>query len=155
MRALLLLILTALVAGCGSRPADDAPPTTRPTPPPLEEVELSHEVRTLLRPRMGRHARDLGDLFSYVRARRFDETARIAALIAAEPRIARPLADAPDTLNATIPPAFFAVQDALQTRARDLAAAARAEDAYAVDGAFEGLAATCAACHTRYVPVGE
>ncbi len=140
------MILPALAAGGGRRPPGAAPPPPRPAPPPLEEVELSPEVRTLLRPRMGRHARDLGDLFSYVRARRFDETARIATLIAAEPRIARPLPDAPDTLNATIPPSFFAVQDALQSRA---------EDAYAMDGAFEDLAATCAACHTRYVPVGE
>ncbi len=155
MRALLLLILTALVAGCGRRPPGDAAPPPPPPPPPPPQGGVSPEVRTLLRPRMGRHARDLGDLFSYVRARRFDETARIATLIAAEPRIARPLPDAPDTLNATIPPSFFAVQDALQSRARDLAVAARAEDAYAMDGAFEDLAATCAACHTRYVPVGE
>ncbi|MCA9539045.1 MAG: cytochrome c [Myxococcales bacterium] len=150
------LVALTLCAACGA----PQPPAEEPVAPPAAAAPapllptLQDEVRTLLRPRMARHGKDLADLWGAMRADDRPAVARIARQVAEEPRLARPLGEAADdTLNATVPPAFFEFQDALAARAAALAEAAESDDGARLAPAFNALADACARCHASYFRV--
>ena len=72
-------------------------------------------------------------------------------MIAAEPRLVRPIAEGRDDLNAALTERFFVLQDALRLRAKDLAVAAEKKSD---DEA--GPSAPCAShvvtCHSYDLP---
>lgn len=163
-----VLVLSSLVAGCGGTapaPTEPAPAVTPAelqanahvvlgltTPPertstvivgPLVD-ELGPEVRAAIHPRMVRHGKDLIDLYGAMQAGQRGEVARIAAAIADEPDIAR--SGPADSVNATVPAAFFERQAQLNASALALAKVARTPDG-ALAPAFEELAGACGGCH--------
>src|SRR4051794_19641108 len=98
------------------------PPTQRPGEPLPRHLapsaELSQVARQLLRERMVRHGKTMTDLVQAVIVLDYAATARLAAEIAEEPRLARPLS--PNDLNASVPDKFFELQDELHQRASTL-----------------------------------
>lgn len=136
-------ILLLLLAGCG---------TTTTPPPPGDRVESSipRIAGIVLEPRMRRHADELAELRGAVRARDFPRVVAAARAILAEPRMARPSPAVGPTLNDELPARFFELQDRLVEATREVAAAAEARDADAVDDAFDSLTSTCRSCHALY-----
>ncbi|MCA9548251.1 MAG: hypothetical protein KC613_27800, partial [Myxococcales bacterium] len=136
-----LLILSAGLALAAPPKSPPAAPATAPVSGPAKAVglvdALPAEVRTLLKPRMGRHIRDLKALRGKVQAADWADVWHRAKAIADEPRIARPVEGATDTLNAALPAEFYEHQDALSAEATALAAAAKAQDVEAAEQAFD------------------
>lgn len=117
--------------------------------------ELPDVGRALLSERMGRHSQYMKQLIWSVLFLVDDEVAEIAEEIADETKIAKPLPDYPDDLNAQFPKEFFDLQDELQVRAGALRAAAESGDDNAVAKAFGHMVETCVACHTKYLEPHE
>ena len=165
-------VLVLVLSNCGG-PAPDPGSDHRPDPVPASmptrpaEWQSASDVPVLdtlpaaavalLRGRMVRHGQDLTALHAQVRAHNFDAIADTARAIANEPKIARPDRAEPDAdhdeLNATLPPAFYDLQDALQATAKALDATARARDADATEQAYTKLGDVCARCHETFAPL--
>lgn len=112
---------------------------------------LSPIARHLLKQRMARHG---GDTLALVQAVLFldhETTQRLAAEIAAEPRLTRPIAGGADDINAALPERFFVLQDELRSRALDLAQAARGPDNEKLAARLGELTQTCVSCHSTYL----
>lgn len=168
MRSLLLLAF-ATSSACAAPPGPPAaPPPAAPVtqaPPsvpapamPQTVAEATGElpllVRKLLDGRMLRHGTDLGALETAVKAGDLPAVAVHARNIADEPRIARPLpGSADDTVNQSIPLAFFDFQDLLHQRAEALTKAAEARDQARVRAAYDDLGQTCGQCHQVWFPM--
>ncbi len=126
------------------------PPSVEETAERLEPVPL--EVQQIVRERMRRHGDELQDLLRAVVLVDHDQVAALAAKIAEEPVLAPPRPGAEDTLNALLPPRFFALDDARRDEATELAAAARARDETRLGRGFGRLASTCVECHAAFRP---
>lgn len=150
-----LLILSAGLAFASPPKGPATTPGSAPASAPAPAViglvdDLPREVRTLLKPRMARHIRDLKALRGKVQAADWADVWHRAKAIADEPRIARPVPGAADTLNAALPAEFFEHQDSLNAEAQALAAAAQAKDVEAAEQAFDRLSITCVKCHGHF-----
>lgn len=112
---------------------------------------LSALARQLLTQRMLRHGRDMLALVQSVLLLDRETTQRLAAEIAAEPRLTRPIAGGADDLNAALPERFFVLQDELKSRAADLAEAARSADDTKLAARLGEVTQTCVSCHSTYL----
>ena len=150
LAALLLAALLALPTD--SQPQQPGPPADTLGAPDY----LSELARAMLSRRMARHGRDLTVLVNAVVLLQRGVVAQIATGIAVEPRIVRPLPGDMDELNSALPERFFALQDELRDRAKDVADAARNRDDARLAESFGRLTETCVACHSAYLePKGE
>jgi hypothetical protein len=159
-----------------TRPETTRPETTRPdtTKPdtkqpaktesgkgPLEKSEaearategppLSELARQLLRRRMERHGKDMTQLMTGVVLLKREVVRTLAAGISSEPRIVRPLPDAKDELNASLPERFFVLQDELRERAKNVAERAQKGSDKELGESFALLTQTCVACHSAFL----
>lgn len=112
---------------------------------------LSPLVRELLRRRMARHGRDMLSLVQSVLFLDRLTVQRLASDIAAEPRLTRPIAGGEEDLNSALPETFFVLQDALKSRATQLAQTAKATDDVALATSLGELMQTCVSCHSAYL----
>ena len=112
---------------------------------------LSPIARQLLTQRMVRHGRDMLALVEAVLLLDRETTQRLAAEIAAEPRLTRPIAGGADDVNAALPERFFVLQDELKSRAVDLAEAARGSDDAKLAARLGEVTQTCVSCHSTYL----
>lgn len=149
----LILLSTAVLAGDG--PPKPAPAGKKKPPVVKKGLEtpsyLSPIARQLLKQRMARHG---GDTLALVQAVLFldhETTQRLAAELAAEPRLTRPIAGGADDINAALPERFFVLQDELRSRALDLAQAARGPDHEKLAARLGELTQTCVSCHSAYL----
>lgn len=144
MRALFLVTMLSAVA------LGDEPKPTKAeglaAPPYLNEL-----ARQLLRRRMERHGKDAVVLLSSVVLLKRDVAQRLAEGIANEPRIVRPLPDAKDALNTSLPEKFFVLQDELRARAKTVAEAAKTKSDKELAEAFGQLTNTCVSCHSVFL----
>lgn len=148
--ALIVLATPVLAADqAGKAPAGKkaaAPKTGLGTPSYLSQI-----ARQLLTQRMLRHGRDTLNLVQSVLFLDRETTQRLAAEIAAEPRLTRPIAGGADDVNAALPERFFVLQDELKSRALDLAEAARSPDNEKLAKRLGELTQTCVSCHSAYL----
>lgn len=121
-----------------------APKKTLPTP-----GYISPELRKVLDKRMESHGRAAMGLSIAVILLEHDEVAELALQIADAPGLAR--TNDKDTLNATLPPAFFKLQDRLRERARELAKVAGTKDNQKMHAAYARVTETCMSCHTVFL----
>lgn len=112
---------------------------------------LSPVARQFLKQRMKRHGVDMLAMLKSVLFLDHETTQRIAAELAAEPRLTRPIAGGSDDLNTALPERFFVLQDELRSRALDLAAAAKAPDDVQLATRLGEVTATCVSCHSVYL----
>ena len=151
----LLLCLMVLSTAVAADDAGQKPVPAKKAPVVKKGLEtpsyLSPIARQLLKQRMARHG---GDTLALVQAVLFLDhatTQRLAAEIAAEPRLTRPIAGGADDVNAALPERFFVLQDELKSRALDLAQAARGPDNEKLAARLGELTQTCVACHATYL----
>ncbi|HVZ72891.1 MAG TPA: hypothetical protein VHJ20_10995 [Polyangia bacterium] len=125
----------------------------RPRPVAHEQLPpsgfISPALAAVLRNKMGHHELQMKALVTRVVLLDDDGVARAAGEIFDEPSFARPLAG--DELNGTLPDRFFALQDELRTRTRQLVIASGRHDRRAVADTFAELTKTCIACHEVYL----
>ncbi len=112
---------------------------------------LSPMARSLLAQKMEQHALDMMRLVADVVLLAYKDTELAANQIAEWPGLARPMPGQGDTLNESLPPLFFELQDQLRTRARALAAAAKRKSDGEMSAAFSRVTETCVACHSVYL----
>lgn len=149
----LMVLSTAVVAADGaSKPAA----TSKKKPPAAKKgletpSYLSPIARQLLKQRMQRHGGDMLALLQSVLFLDHETTQRLAAEIAAEPRLTRPIAGGADDVNAALPERFFVLQDELKSRAVDLAQAARGSDDEQLAARLGEVTQTCVGCHSAYL----
>ncbi len=139
--------LLPVTVACASAPPPAAS-TVRQMPEP-EHIPLV--ARQLLAERMMTHGRDMSDLvwaMLFLDTRSVEE---IADDIAAQPRIARPLANDASELASRLPAAFFDLQDQLVEDASRLADEARRDDLEGMTQAYSALTTTCVQCHAAYL----
>lgn len=105
----------------------------------------------MLTARMERHGEEMMLLLLTVMTLQHQDTELLAAQVASEPQLGRPSPGEKGTLNALLPPRFFALQDQLVERAHAVAAAARDNDSNRIVRAYGQLAETCVSCHTVYL----
>jgi cytochrome c556 len=116
-----------------------------PAPP------LSLTARAIIHQKMANHSKQMTELVWAVVFLDYEQAARQASAIAAEPRFARPITGDATELNTVLPPRFFDLQDQLRLRARTLEAIARTRDPNATARAFGALADSCVSCHAVYL----
>ena len=117
----------------------------------LQDQAMSTEVRAFLKGKMKSHNKDMRDLVMAVATLRFEEARKWAQGIANTPRL-----DPNQSGKLELPPAFFALQDALRKQATAVAAAAEAKNDEDLVTAFTGMVGTCAGCHKAFMtPVKE
>jgi cytochrome c556 len=153
------LIALLLFAACATAPARNEPPQqaelARAVAPPERAdppAYLPASARDLLRQRMTSHARDMGELVSAIMVLRYEQIHEQAEALANDVSLARPLTGDATELNSALPEAFFQRQDELKVRARGLAQAATAMDAFAVAAAYGRVSETCVRCHATFRP---
>lgn len=112
---------------------------------------LSGLARQLLKKRMARHGKDMLSMVQSVLFLDHETTQRLAAEVAAEPRLTRPIAGGEDDLNAALPERFFVLQDELRTRAQALGEAAKTGDDSSLAKRLGELTQTCVSCHSTYL----
>jgi len=125
----------------------------RPRPTAQEHLaapaSIPEMARQALRTKMARHEVQMRTLVSRVVMLDDDGIARAAGEIFDEPSLARPVAG--DQLNSLLPARFFALQDELKARARQLVAASTLGDHAAMADEFAALAKSCVSCHDVYL----
>jgi hypothetical protein len=125
----------------------------RPLPVAKDELAapatLSPALANVVRSKMGRHGAQMKELVSRVVLLDDDGVARAAGAMFDEPALARPLAG--DELNGLLPERFFALQDELRDRARQLVIASGRHDRAAVAAQFAALSKSCVDCHQLYL----
>ena len=132
--------------------AEAAVPKETPTEKALATPSyLPPLARALLHKKMQRHGHDQTRLVLAVTLLKRDVVKAIATDISDEPRLVRPLPEARDELNSSLPEQFFVLQDALRLRAKDLAIAAEKKDDDGLAKAFGQLVETCVGCHSIYL----
>lgn len=150
---LALIVLSTAVAAADGVPKPAAT-SKKKTPAVKKGLEtpsyLSPIARQLLKQRMQRHGGDMLALLQSVLFLDHETTQRLAAEIAAEPRLTRPIAGGADDINAALPERFFVLQDELKSRAVDLAQAARGPDEQLAARLGE-VTQTCVGCHSAYL----
>jgi hypothetical protein len=146
------VLFSALVglAACQREPPP-APRTVRGVALVSEHGEpLPRLAGELLHPLMRIHADDVAAIRHAMAARAYDRLAAAAGALAREPRLARPSPAIRDTVNESLPPEFFDLQDRMLIAARDLETAAGDRDDAAIEHAFADLRSTCVSCHALY-----
>ena len=138
----LALVLAVLLAARGK---------AAETPRLGEPGYLSATARRALHVKMRSHVTDMQSLLDDVLLLRRERIRADARRIADEPQIARPSGAAADELNASLPERYFALQDALQQRARALEHAAQAQSERRIAQAFSDLTQVCVECHATYL----
>ncbi len=155
-----LLIGLFCIAGwaLAAEPASNAPTKNsalaKKTPPKqgLEAPSyLSPLARQVLKQRMKRHGNDMLTMVRSVLFLDHETTQRIAAELAAEPRLTRAIAGGSDDVNAALPERFFVLQDELRSRALDLSAAAKEGDDAKLAARLGEVTQTCVSCHSTYL----
>lgn len=144
------LSLLLLAPGCKSTP--EAPPGRQPAASRFDQGPGAHIpelARSLIRERMHLHGDDMNDLLWAVLFLDYDSMKAIAEDLASSPKFARPISN--DDLNASIPPAFFELQDQLTAGAKRLAEEASNKDGAGVAAAFASISQSCVACHSLYL----
>jgi hypothetical protein len=125
----------------------------RPRPSAKEELaqpaSIPPAMLSVLKTKMGRHDFQMKALVTRVILLDDDGVARAAGEIFDEPSLARPVAG--DELNGLLPERFFALQDELRKRARQLVIASERHDRAAVAEEFAALSKTCITCHEVYL----
>lgn len=153
--SLLLSVLLGPSAALATPPLEPAPPASAPPMTARKNLEppayLSALARQLLKRRMQRHGAEMLALLQAVVLLDHETTRRLAAELAAEPRLTRPIAGGADDLNASLPERFFVLQDELRSRALDLAGATRQAGAPELARRLGEVTQTCVACHTTYL----
>ena len=154
MRGLILAVLVASGPVVAADPVVKAVPVKK-VPVVKQGLEapsyLSAIARHLLKQRMQRHGDDMLRLVTAVIFLDHETTQRLAADLAAEPRLTRPIAGGADDMNAALPERFFVLQDELRSRALDLAAASRGSDNQKLAARLGELTQTCVSCHSTYL----
>lgn len=156
MRLFLISMIVVSTAGWSAGPAEKAVIAKKTAAPRGREglpapSYLSPTARQLIKERMRRHR---GDALALLKAVLFLDHAtveRLAAELAAEPRLTRPIAGGADDLNAALPERFFVLQDELRTRALELGAAAKSPDDSLMAARLGELTQTCVSCHSAYL----
>lgn len=157
MRASLISLVLVVTPAFAGEPAPRPPKVAKKVAPPeprkaLEAPSyLSPIARQLLKQRMQRHGGDTLALVQSVLFLDHATTQRLAAELAAEPRLTRPIAGGADDINAALPERFFVLQDELRSRALDLAAATQKPGTPDLAKRLGELTQTCVACHTTYL----
>lgn len=141
---LMLLCLAVSVHNASARPTG----AQRHLPAP---EHLPSAARSVLKKRMERHGRDMGELMWAVLLLDYDTTQKLAQEVATEPLLARPLRGDASELNSLLPERFFTLQDELKTHAAALARVAPRHEPEAMAEAYGRLARTCVACHQVYL----
>ncbi|MBX7097513.1 MAG: cytochrome c [Myxococcaceae bacterium] len=149
MRTALLLTCWLLTNVDGGTP--DSPRPKKEPGTLSARASFPKMARDLLRRRMHHHAEDLPDLLLSVTLLQRDDARFIAAKLAAEPRLTRPLPGDEDTLNRLLPEKFFVLQDELRSRAQAVSQAAAKGDDQALAQSFGRLTETCVACHSAFL----
>lgn len=121
------------------------------TPNDKRDSALTDLARSVLRKRMERHGKMMTNLVEGVILLQRDVVVELAATIASEPRLTRPIVGGANDLNAALPERFFVLQDELRERAQVLGAAARRSDDDALALRFADLTRTCVACHSAFL----
>jgi hypothetical protein len=125
----------------------------RPKPAGREELPAPGSIPPamvqVLKTKMGRHDIQMKTLVSRVVLLDDDGVARAAGEIFDEPALARPLLG--DELNGLLPERFFALQDELRNRTRQLVIASNRQDRAAVANEFAAITKTCISCHEVYL----
>lgn len=150
---LALIVLSTAVAGADGAPRPASSKKKAPAAKKGLETPsyLSPIARQLLKQRMQRHGGDMLALLQSVLFLDHETTQRLAAEIAAEPRLTRPIAGGADDINAALPERFFVLQDELKSRAVDLAQAARGSDDEQLAARLGEVTQTCVGCHSAYL----
>ena len=154
MRPLLLVVLLASASVVAADPVAKAVPAKKAAvvKQGLEAPSyLSAIARQLLKQRMKRHGADMLSMVTAVILLDHEATQRLAAELAAEPRLTRPIAGGADDVNAALPERFFVLQDELRSRALDLATASRGADNQQLAARLGELTQTCVSCHSTYL----
>lgn len=162
MRFLLLWLIALGTPVLAADPPTKVAPAKKKAAPTVKQgleapTYLSPIARQLLKQRMQRHGRDTLALVQAVLFLDHPTTGRLAAELAAEPRLTRPIAGGDDDVNAALPERFFVLQDELRSRALDLVEAARAPDHVQLAARLGALTQTCVSCHSTYLepPAGR
>lgn len=113
---------------------------------------LNATTRGLLHERMKRHEADALKLVRSVLTLEHAQTLRLAATIASEPRLTRPMPGDGDVLNRQLPERFFVLQDELRLKARSLEAAAKKRDDVVLAQRLGEMLQTCVSCHAAFLP---
>lgn len=111
----------------------------------LAPEKVSAEARALLRSKMKSHNRELRDLSMAVVTLQFAEAARLAQLVANQPRLDRSAGPA-----AQLPPRFFELQDELKVNAQSLADTAKQGALEPTEAAYQKVVGTCVSCHAVF-----
>lgn len=154
-------ILVTLILSCSLALAADPDPKGQPKAQPARKPTvkqgleapsyLSPLARQLLKQRMKRHGTDMLTMLRSVLLLDHESTQRLAAELAAEPRLTRPVAGGADDVNAALPERFFVLQDELRSRALELSAAAKASDESELAARLGAVTQTCVSCHATYL----
>jgi cytochrome c556 len=150
------LLCVAIPGGTSVFAAEPAAKTEPPRKPILKQgleapTYLSPLARQLLKQRMKRHGTDMLAMLRAVLFLDHESTQRLAAELAAEPRLTRAIAGGADDLNAALPERFFVLQDELRSRALDLAAAAKEANDARLAARLGDVTQTCVSCHSTYL----
>ena len=106
---------------------------------------ISPTARALIQQKMRKHSRQMTELTWAVVLLDYARSTEIALALATEPTTSATV------LGAALPPRFFALQEQLRGRAREIHAAARGKNAQTLATAYGGLAETCVSCHDAYM----
>lgn len=147
-RVLLACAVASSLALAGGAPKKAEPPVKKGLQAP---GYLSPLARSLLKRRMERHGSDMLRLVQSVLFLDRAQTQRLAAEIAAEPRLTRPMPGEEDDLNRSLPERFFVLQDELRLKAKELAAQTPSADDVALSQRLGDLMETCVSCHSAYL----
>lgn len=153
---LLCALLLASPASAGEPATGAAKAAAKPREPAARNgleapAYLSPLARQLLKQRMQRHGGQMLALVQSVLFLDHETTRRLAAELAAEPRLTRPIAGGADDLNAALPERFFVLQDELRSRALELVAATRKPGTPDLPRRLGEVTQTCVACHATYL----
>lgn len=150
-RVLLLVVSLAMTAQADDKSDKKAPPAKTVKQGLGAPKYLNATARGLLKRRMERHGRDMVQLVNAVLMLDRDVAKRIAADVADEPRLTRPIAGGEDDLNTSLPERFFVLQDELRIKAKGVAEVAGKGDDVSLAARTGEMMQTCVACHSTYL----
>jgi hypothetical protein len=112
---------------------------------------LSDAARAALKTQMHSHARGMLELVSTATLLDYDGALAATHQLLAEPRLARPITRDATELNATLPPRFFDLQDALYSHLQEIRSASEARMPDALATGLAAATRTCVQCHDAYL----
>ena len=126
-------------------------PVVRPS---LErDTPLPALARELLLDTMWNHGEAMENLLWSALMLDHDMTQVNVQQILTTPRLSRPVTEAGETLNDSLPPEFFELQDQMYAAAQQLADASRERNDVGTAAAYGDLARTCISCHSVYLHI--